>query len=445
MKEKLYLHVSKPCHENWEEMLPAQQGKFCESCSKQVVDFTAMTDQQILQFLSKPSGNTCGRFLNDQLERPIVKESVPVVQPKRFFLSAFIPAFLLAQPDAVKAQVKEKQGVAILSENTMGKATALVKKEAITGQIVDENGEPVAGVTVMIKGTTTGTVSDAKGEFATSFPINSQEVDLEVSFVGYKTKTVAVSNDTSLPIQITLGVSDQLVMGDVVVVGGFSYDDREPSVSAIPKVELKGKIIDENGEPIPFATVKLNTRKAVVCDSNGNFKMFVRANKKRVILTASRAGYETNNYSPDLVNGSPKTISIRLTKAKTDIETMFDKCMATALSGKLGGFSIVKPVVISDTLSTFIQKVFRNEMFKAFPNPAAKGSSINIAFKTAGGYIVQIFDNCGKLYGVKEYDNVRSKQVEQLSIPSPLANGTYFIKAVNKTSQKQFVDKLFIQ
>src|SRR5215210_3895186 len=96
MQKKVYLHVPEPCHENWNIMSPVEQGRFCNSCCKQVTDFSKMTDAEIIEVLSKASGKTCGRFTPDQLERPVIKEIHPVIRPYRLFLSAFIPAFLLA-------------------------------------------------------------------------------------------------------------------------------------------------------------------------------------------------------------------------------------------------------------------------------------------------------------------------------------------------------------
>lgn len=51
------LYIPKPCHEDWNKMTPTQQGKFCGSCNKQVIDFSLMNDVQILNFLSHQPGN----------------------------------------------------------------------------------------------------------------------------------------------------------------------------------------------------------------------------------------------------------------------------------------------------------------------------------------------------------------------------------------------------
>lgn len=65
------ISIPKPCHENWDEMSPRQQGAFCGVCSKTVVDFTSLTDDEVKNYFLQNSGQkTCGRFRNDQLAEP---------------------------------------------------------------------------------------------------------------------------------------------------------------------------------------------------------------------------------------------------------------------------------------------------------------------------------------------------------------------------------------
>lgn len=64
------IQIPKPCHEDWNAMTPTQQGAFCSSCSKEVVDFTQMTDEEVQNyFLYKTAGKTCGRFRSEQVDR----------------------------------------------------------------------------------------------------------------------------------------------------------------------------------------------------------------------------------------------------------------------------------------------------------------------------------------------------------------------------------------
>jgi hypothetical protein len=60
--------INEPCHENWDAMTPNQQGAFCKSCQKNVVDFSKKTIAEIKDFFGKPQeGRVCGRFEETQL------------------------------------------------------------------------------------------------------------------------------------------------------------------------------------------------------------------------------------------------------------------------------------------------------------------------------------------------------------------------------------------
>ena len=60
--------IPNPCHEKWEKMSPTQNGKHCQSCAKNVIDFTSFTQEEIEQFL-KNNPHACGRFYNHQISR----------------------------------------------------------------------------------------------------------------------------------------------------------------------------------------------------------------------------------------------------------------------------------------------------------------------------------------------------------------------------------------
>ena len=67
------IKIEKPCHEDWSKMTSEAQGKFCNACEKSVVDFSMMSDAQILNYFSKPkSQKVCGRFNADQVDRALV-------------------------------------------------------------------------------------------------------------------------------------------------------------------------------------------------------------------------------------------------------------------------------------------------------------------------------------------------------------------------------------
>lgn len=71
------MSVADPCHEDWSDMSPNEQGRFCDSCAKSVVDFSNYSDTQILDYIvANKDQTTCGRFRSGQLERPLVQPTL---------------------------------------------------------------------------------------------------------------------------------------------------------------------------------------------------------------------------------------------------------------------------------------------------------------------------------------------------------------------------------
>ena len=74
------MHIPAPCSENWEDMRPEEKGRHCGACSKTVVDFSLMSDREIIAYLSRAGQHVCGRMAADQLDRAM---HVPPAAGKR--------------------------------------------------------------------------------------------------------------------------------------------------------------------------------------------------------------------------------------------------------------------------------------------------------------------------------------------------------------------------
>ena len=71
MNTNLRFQITNPCEAAWDNMQQNDLGGFCLSCNKQVVDFSAMTTDQVIAFWQQPANHqfTCGRFTQDQLNK----------------------------------------------------------------------------------------------------------------------------------------------------------------------------------------------------------------------------------------------------------------------------------------------------------------------------------------------------------------------------------------
>ncbi|WP_303180156.1 SusC/RagA family TonB-linked outer membrane protein [uncultured Butyricimonas sp.] len=116
------------------------------------------------------------------------------------------------------------------------------KMKTVTGKVTDERGEVLPGVTIMIKGTALGTATDADGNYKLNVPAEGEQV-LSFSFVGMKTREIAVADKTKIDVKME---EDSETLDDVVVTGIFtkakeSYTGAVTSVSAKELKMYKGQ------------------------------------------------------------------------------------------------------------------------------------------------------------------------------------------------------------
>lgn len=74
MNSQIKISIPEPCHEDWNKMIPNEKGRFCESCSKTVVDFTTMLPDDIkYYFLENRGKSICGRMKQSQLDSIVIQ------------------------------------------------------------------------------------------------------------------------------------------------------------------------------------------------------------------------------------------------------------------------------------------------------------------------------------------------------------------------------------
>lgn len=80
------LHIPQPCSENWNDMKIVQDGRFCDACQHNVMDFTHMSKAEVLHYLLlNPGKKTCGRLLRSQLDfrHPDFTVVIPALQERK--------------------------------------------------------------------------------------------------------------------------------------------------------------------------------------------------------------------------------------------------------------------------------------------------------------------------------------------------------------------------
>ena len=107
-----------------------------------------------------------------------------------------------------------------------------VSPARVSGTVVDQQGMPVVGAGVVVRGTQTGSVTDLDGRFTV---MAAKDATLTVSFIGYTTREVPVGTQTDIRIVLEENVQS---IDDVVVVG-FGTQKKETVTGAIG--QLSGK------------------------------------------------------------------------------------------------------------------------------------------------------------------------------------------------------------
>lgn len=173
------ISITEPCHENWEAMTPNQQGAFCHSCAKDVVDFSKKSLQDIKDFFSKPqTGRVCGRFEEKQLEELSVEDFISRFTYWNFskkFAAIFFMAFglLMFSGNETNAQNGEhmlKGEVAIMPDQTTKKNTGNDKqhqeaeRRMIKGKVARQVCTTVDPVTTVKGNAKIETVTEVKEE-----------------------------------------------------------------------------------------------------------------------------------------------------------------------------------------------------------------------------------------------------------------------------------------
>jgi len=207
MKSKIQITIPEPCQEGWQSMTPVEKGRFCASCQKTVLDFTHLSDNEIINLVSKKD-NLCGRIKASQLNRNLI-ETKKTSNYFGYFATSVL-AFLGLGTETIVAQEKP------ITEQTdlkyISKPTKSVDKITVTGVVTDSLGTPMSGTSVVIKDTFEGTQTDEKGAY--SIKVNLGDT-LEFAYLGYETTSIIVSSNI---INVQL-VSEKI---EIIMIGGIT-------------------------------------------------------------------------------------------------------------------------------------------------------------------------------------------------------------------------------
>ena len=213
-------------------------------------------------------------------------------------------------------------------DNGMDRESVLsvMQGKTIKGQILDETGESMIGVSVLVKGTTIGTVTDFDGNYTLEVP--SGKNILEISYIGYKTKEITIGNNSLINIKME---PDTQALDEVVVIG----------YGTVKKRDLTGAVASMKNEDVTVAPTS-NVMEALqgkiagmdIVKSSGQVGEDVS-----ILLRGSRSIYGSNEplFIIDGIPGSYSQVN------PSDIESVdvLKDASSTAIYGSAGANGVV--------------------------------------------------------------------------------------------------------
>src|SRR4030043_223692 len=112
-----------------------------------------------------------------------------------------------------------------------GFSVSLVAQKAVTGKVTDENQAPLAGVSVQVKETTIGTLTDAEGNFRLSIPVNARI--LSFSFIGMKGADLEIGDQTQFNVVMSVDVG---LLEEVIVIG-YGTVKKKDLTGAVTRID----------------------------------------------------------------------------------------------------------------------------------------------------------------------------------------------------------------
>ncbi|WP_226332637.1 SusC/RagA family TonB-linked outer membrane protein [Echinicola marina] len=266
----------------------------------------------------------------------------------------------------------------------------------ITGKVISgEDEQPIPGVTVLVKGTANGTVTDLDGNYSISVP-DASTSELSFSFVGYITKSVAINNQSQINITLEPDVAQ---LDEVVVVG---YGETK-------KKDLTGSVVSMGSESIK-ETNKVNAFQAMqgqvagvniqAADNKpgGGFNVRIRgSNTINANETVEQGGFNPGQNPLFVVDGIFVNDISFLNPADIERMDVLKDASATAIYGSRGS----NGVVIIET-----KKGSEGKMTVQYDNYIGVKQAYNIPDMLQGEEFVEYFKDAvvGNFYASGNFD-----------------------------------------
>lgn len=187
----------------------------------------------------------------------------------------------------------------IMSVISSMQAESMQQGRTVSGTVTDEINEPLPGVNVVIKGTTTGVITDAFGKYTLSVADNA--ATLVFSFIGYKTTEAPVDNKSVIDIRMS---TEDMEIGEVVVVG---YGTQKKKLVTGATQHVSGDNIQKMNTINPLGALQSQASGVNITQTSGmpgeGYKVSIRGlgtigNSSPLYIIDGIVGGSINNLNP---------------------------------------------------------------------------------------------------------------------------------------------------
>lgn len=295
MKKSISIRIPEPCHEDWQKMTQTEKGKFCSVCTKEVIDFTSKSDEDLVKSLAN-SKNTCGRFKKTQLNREVKLERKSGLNLLPYAASLLLPLSLLNTTSANSSA--NNLPVRTYSSLNIGRFSKPNRAIINTvGRITSASGKALKNVLIRANESKKIVLSDSNGNYSIK-TLDHETLSFELEgFLTHKVELGSYSSEKNIAMVFEIIDEEIEVMGDMIEV-----------VEEISEVfTIHGTVRDEDGLALPGATIIIKgTELGTQSDFDGNYSIEVEANQT---LQFSYIGFTNKSI---LVSNISNTIDINL-------------------------------------------------------------------------------------------------------------------------------------
>jgi hypothetical protein len=267
--------------------------------------------------------------------------------------------------------------------------------------------------------------------FVISMKASSQREKSKEAFV--KESCTRVVGDTAWVIQHNID--------PILTNGRIHLNKSQPATEAkiqpSPKAKIRGKVVDKDGNAVPFASVLIKgAQTGVMADSNGVFLIAINQ-LDDVSLVVSCVGFapsETNLSKMD--SGSEIIVALKQNNTLGEV-------IVTSPTERKTQASLSAVTTSRSYADTSKNNSFSN--FKIYPNPLPSNSTLHIVWnqKEIGDHVLELFNQAGqRVFSQEIYIDQEAKLLE-VTLPS-LSAGNYFLRLTGKSTGRSHSQKLVV-